>query len=193
MASGCCLNKVVFLCPRCRSIEARFPVTCRRKWQGRGRDMKTSGLQRCQSNFQSVTVFLPFFLYSFHTKHRFRSALLLLPGSFSRLWRLLKQTNCFFFSSPGKNCSTVSPHRFFFSPQALNGENNFILDEGQYPPLNLGDPETGLLTEANLLYISRRIGLEWEEIGLRLGLLYEEVQRIKFNNRSVSGFFFFKF
>lgn len=65
-----------------------------------------------------------------------------------------------------------------------------IQDEGQCPPLNLGDPETGLLTENNLLYISRRIGQEWEEIGLNLGLTYSEMQRIKYNNRSVFFFFF---
>lgn len=71
--------------------------------------------------------------------------------------------------------------------QALNGDNNLILDEGQYLPLNLGEPETGLLTEANLLYISRRIGQEWEEIGFNLGLTYPEMDRIKYNNRSVLG------
>lgn len=73
-------------------------------------------------------------------------------------------------------------------PQALNGANTFILDEGQCPPLNLGDPETGLLTETNLLCISQRIGPDWEEIGLSLGLTYTEMQHIKYNNRSVSRF-----
>lgn len=71
------------------------------------------------------------------------------------------------------------------------GENNFILDEGRYAPLNLGEPETGLLTEANLLYMSRLIGREWDKIGFNLGLTYPEMDRIKYNNRSDSGFFFF--
>lgn len=68
-------------------------------------------------------------------------------------------------------------------PQALSSENSFLLDEGQCPPLDLGDPENGLLTEANLLNISRQIGREWEDIGFQLGLKVPEMERIKYNNR----------
>ncbi|XP_059831507.1 p53-induced death domain-containing protein 1 isoform X2 [Hypanus sabinus] len=52
-----------------------------------------------------------------------------------------------------------------------------------YPPLNLGDEETGYLTEANLLSIARRIGPEWQNIGINLGLPYKELERIAYNNR----------
>ncbi|XP_072128367.1 p53-induced death domain-containing protein 1 [Mobula birostris] len=52
-----------------------------------------------------------------------------------------------------------------------------------YPPLNLGDEETGYLTEANLLSIARRIGSEWQNIGINLGLPYSELERIAYNNR----------
>ncbi|XP_043915704.1 p53-induced death domain-containing protein 1 [Protopterus annectens] len=52
-----------------------------------------------------------------------------------------------------------------------------------YPPLNLGNAETGYLTEANLLSIARRIGTEWREIGMNLGLSYEHLERIGYNNR----------
>uniref|UniRef100_A0A4W3HP20 P53-induced death domain protein 1 n=1 Tax=Callorhinchus milii TaxID=7868 RepID=A0A4W3HP20_CALMI len=62
------------------------------------------------------------------------------------------------------------------------------LDKGlgsdiSYPPLNLGDEETGYLTEANLLSIARRIGLEWRNIGINLGLSYSQLERIAYNNR----------
>lgn len=112
---------------------------------------------------------------------------LLLPGSLSRLCRLLKPTKC--RSSPQGNCSEVSPPRLF--PPAPNSENTFNLGEGQYPPLNLGDPENGLLTEDNLVCISRQIGREWQEIGLSLGLTYTEVEHINHNNKSVSRRFYF--
>uniref|UniRef100_A0ACB8G465 Uncharacterized protein n=1 Tax=Sphaerodactylus townsendi TaxID=933632 RepID=A0ACB8G465_9SAUR len=51
------------------------------------------------------------------------------------------------------------------------------------PPLNLGSAETGYLTQSNLLGISRRIGAEWQAIGLNLGFSYQQIQQIKFNNR----------
>uniref|UniRef100_A0A3Q4HE00 P53-induced death domain protein 1 n=1 Tax=Neolamprologus brichardi TaxID=32507 RepID=A0A3Q4HE00_NEOBR len=48
----------------------------------------------------------------------------------------------------------------------------------EYPPLNLGDPESGYLTEANLLSISLQIAQDWRVIGLNLGLSYQELERI---------------
>ncbi|KAK5867285.1 hypothetical protein PBY51_011791 [Eleginops maclovinus] len=70
---------------------------------------------------------------------------------------------------------------------ALNSENNFIMEEHQYPPLNLGDPESGYLTEANLLSISLQIGQDWRGIGINLGLSYQELDRIQFKYRDNLG------
>ncbi|MEE6498580.1 hypothetical protein FKM82_003165 [Ascaphus truei] len=50
-------------------------------------------------------------------------------------------------------------------------------------PLNLGNAETGYLTETNLLIIARRIGADWRTIGMNLGLSYGEIERIGYNNR----------
>ncbi|NXS12516.1 PIDD1 protein, partial [Neodrepanis coruscans] len=52
-----------------------------------------------------------------------------------------------------------------------------------FPPLNLGNAETGYLTQANLLGIARRVGADWQTIGLNLGLTYQQIQRIGYNNR----------
>ncbi|XP_035521612.1 p53-induced death domain-containing protein 1 [Morone saxatilis] len=70
---------------------------------------------------------------------------------------------------------------------ALNSENNFIMEELQYPPLNLGDPESGYLTEANLLSISLQIGQDWRTIGINLGLSYQELDRIQYKYRDNLG------
>ncbi|XP_059190655.1 p53-induced death domain-containing protein 1 [Centropristis striata] len=70
---------------------------------------------------------------------------------------------------------------------ALNSENNFIMDEHQYPPLNLGDPESGYLTEANLLSISLQIAQDWRVIGINLGLSYQELDRIQYKYRDNLG------
>ncbi|XP_054827919.1 p53-induced death domain-containing protein 1 [Eublepharis macularius] len=51
------------------------------------------------------------------------------------------------------------------------------------PPLNLGNAETGYLTQANLLGIAGRIGAEWQTIGLNLGFSYQQIQQIRYNNR----------
>ncbi|XP_070621451.1 p53-induced death domain-containing protein 1 [Erythrolamprus reginae] len=51
------------------------------------------------------------------------------------------------------------------------------------PPLNLGNAETGYLTQSNLLGIAGRIGAEWRIIGLNLGLSYQQLERIHYNNR----------
>ncbi|KAM9352350.1 p53-induced death domain-containing protein 1 [Symphorus nematophorus] len=70
---------------------------------------------------------------------------------------------------------------------ALNSENNFIMEELQYPPLNLGDPESGYLTEANLLSISLQIGQDWRVIGINLGLSYQDLDRIQYKYRDNLG------
>uniref|UniRef100_A0A8C4WAG7 P53-induced death domain protein 1 n=1 Tax=Gopherus evgoodei TaxID=1825980 RepID=A0A8C4WAG7_9SAUR len=51
------------------------------------------------------------------------------------------------------------------------------------PPLNLGNAETGYLTQANLLGIAGRIGADWQTIGLNLGLPYQQIERIGYNHR----------
>ncbi|XP_067396640.1 LOW QUALITY PROTEIN: p53-induced death domain-containing protein 1 [Emydura macquarii macquarii] len=56
-------------------------------------------------------------------------------------------------------------------------------DGFSFPPLNLGNAETGYLTQANLLGIARRIGADWQTIGLNLGLTYQQIERIGYNHR----------
>ncbi|KAG8515692.1 p53-induced death domain-containing protein 1 [Galemys pyrenaicus] len=46
-------------------------------------------------------------------------------------------------------------------------------------PLNLGDAETGFLTQSNLLGVAGRLGPDWPAVALRLGTPYREVQRIQ--------------
>ncbi|XP_060933212.1 p53-induced death domain-containing protein 1 [Limanda limanda] len=70
---------------------------------------------------------------------------------------------------------------------ALNSDNSYILEEIQYPPLNLGDPESGYLTESNLLSISLQIGHDWRVIGINLGLSYQELDHIQYKHRDNLG------
>ncbi|XP_072720967.1 p53-induced death domain-containing protein 1 isoform X2 [Ciconia boyciana] len=63
------------------------------------------------------------------------------------------------------------------------GENPGPLNGCFFPPLNLGNAETGYLTQANLLSIARRVGADWQTIGLNLGLTYQQIERIGYNNR----------
>ncbi|XP_062276027.1 p53-induced death domain-containing protein 1 [Scomber scombrus] len=70
---------------------------------------------------------------------------------------------------------------------ALNSENNYIMEEVQHPPLNLGDPESGYLTEANMMSISLQIGQDWRVIGINLGLSYTELDRIQYKHRDNLG------
>ncbi|XP_010143972.1 PREDICTED: p53-induced death domain-containing protein 1 [Buceros rhinoceros silvestris] len=65
--------------------------------------------------------------------------------------------------------------RWTENPDPLNGFS--------FPPLNLGNAETGYLTQANLLSIARRVGADWQSIGLNLGLTYQQIERIGYNNR----------
>lgn len=69
---------------------------------------------------------------------------------------------------------------------ALNSEKAH-LEDYQYPPLNLGDPESGYLTEANLLAISLQIGQDWRTIGINLGISYQELDRIQYKYRDNLG------
>lgn len=62
-----------------------------------------------------------------------------------------------------------------------------VYAERQYPPLNLGDPESGYLTETNLLSISFRISQDWRSIGINLGISYNELDRIQFKHRDNLG------
>ncbi|XP_023784663.1 p53-induced death domain-containing protein 1 [Cyanistes caeruleus] len=62
-------------------------------------------------------------------------------------------------------------------------ENPCSLRGFSFPPLNLGNAETGYLTQANLLNIARRVGADWQSIGLNLGLTYQQIERIGYNNR----------
>uniref|UniRef100_A0A8D2MCP3 Netrin receptor UNC5 n=1 Tax=Zonotrichia albicollis TaxID=44394 RepID=A0A8D2MCP3_ZONAL len=55
-------------------------------------------------------------------------------------------------------------------------ENPSPLYGFSFPPLNLGNAETGYLTQANLLSIARRVGADWQSIGLNLGLTYQQIE-----------------
>lgn len=46
-------------------------------------------------------------------------------------------------------------------------------------PLNLGNAETGFLTQSNLLSVAGRLGPDWPAVALRLGMPYRELQRIR--------------
>lgn len=52
--------------------------------------------------------------------------------------------------------------------------------------LNLGDPESGYLTQTNLLSISLRINQEWQNIGINLGISYDQLERIQSQHGWVS-------
>lgn len=66
--------------------------------------------------------------------------------------------------------------------QRLRGSEG--LGQGRGPslslaPLNLGDAETGFLTQSNLLTVAGRLGPDWPAVALHLGLPYRELQRIR--------------
>lgn len=63
------------------------------------------------------------------------------------------------------------------------GENPSPQNGFSFSPLNLGNAETGYLTQANLLSIARRVGPDWQTIGLNLGLTYQQIERIGYNHR----------
>lgn len=71
---------------------------------------------------------------------------------------------------------------------AGNTQGNGLLEDiSQYPALNLGDPESGYLTEANLLSLSLQIGKDWRTIGINLGISYQELDRIQYKHRDNLG------
>ncbi|KAM7165109.1 p53-induced death domain-containing protein 1 isoform 1-T2 [Macrochelys suwanniensis] len=67
--------------------------------------------------------------------------------------------------------------------KARSGEHSEPKNGFSFPPLNLGNAETGYLTQTNLLGIARRIGADWQTIGLNLGLTYQQIERIGYNHR----------
>ncbi|KGL82529.1 p53-induced protein with a death domain, partial [Tinamus guttatus] len=67
--------------------------------------------------------------------------------------------------------------------KSRSGDNSSALNSFSFPPLNLGNAETGYLTQANLLSIARRVGGDWQTIGLNLGLTYQQIERIGYNHR----------
>uniref|UniRef100_A0A8C3IJH5 P53-induced death domain protein 1 n=1 Tax=Chrysemys picta bellii TaxID=8478 RepID=A0A8C3IJH5_CHRPI len=67
--------------------------------------------------------------------------------------------------------------------KSRSGEHSEPKNGFSFPPLNLGNAETGYLTQANLLGIAGRIGADWQTIGLNLGLPYQQIKRIGYNHR----------
>ncbi|KAM3919668.1 p53-induced death domain-containing protein 1 [Leptodactylus fuscus] len=63
-----------------------------------------------------------------------------------------------------------------------DGEQDRQRNDHSLPPLNIGNPEMGYLTETNLLSIANQIGSDWMTIGINLGLSYQELERINFKN-----------
>ncbi|XP_076863140.1 LOW QUALITY PROTEIN: p53-induced death domain-containing protein 1 [Brachyhypopomus gauderio] len=72
-------------------------------------------------------------------------------------------------------------------PLRLPDAEGGLYADRQYPPLNLGDPESGYLTETNLLAVSLRISQDWRSIGINLGLSYQELDRIQYKHRDDLG------
>ncbi|XP_073514778.1 p53-induced death domain-containing protein 1 isoform X2 [Phyllobates terribilis] len=56
------------------------------------------------------------------------------------------------------------------------GENDRQRSNHSLPPLNIGNPEMGYLTETNLLSIANQIGTDWMNIGIQLGITHQELQ-----------------
>lgn len=97
------------------------------------------------------------------------------------VWRLNGQT----LSSTKPICLAYSLSLFSVTQRLKPrwGANPGTLNGFSFPPLNLGNAETGYLTQANLLSIARRVGADWQTIGLNLGLTYQQIERIGYNNR----------
>ncbi|XP_056382907.1 p53-induced death domain-containing protein 1 isoform X2 [Hyla sarda] len=66
--------------------------------------------------------------------------------------------------------------------KSSNEDHERQKNDGLLPPLNIGNPEMGYLTETNLLSIASQIGSDWMNIGINLGLSYHELERISFKN-----------
>lgn len=66
------------------------------------------------------------------------------------------------------------------SPQRLRGSEEPAQGPGlSLAPLNLGDAETGFLTQSNLLNVAGRLGPDWPAVALHLGVPYRQLQRIR--------------
>ncbi|XP_075693711.1 p53-induced death domain-containing protein 1 isoform X2 [Rhinoderma darwinii] len=63
--------------------------------------------------------------------------------------------------------------------KCTNGEYEKQKNDHSLPPLNIGNPEMGYLTETNLLGIAGRIGPDWMNVGINLGLTYNELECIR--------------
>lgn len=73
-------------------------------------------------------------------------------------------------------------HRTPSSLQRLRGSQGPEQGQGtsvSLAPLNLGDAETGFLTQSNLLNVAGRLGPDWPAVALHLGMPYRELQRIR--------------
>ncbi|XP_069865866.1 p53-induced death domain-containing protein 1 isoform X1 [Dipodomys merriami] len=65
-------------------------------------------------------------------------------------------------------------------PQRLQGAGGHWQGAGlSLTPLNLGDAETGFLTQSNLLSVAGRLGPDWPTVALHLGMPYRILQRIR--------------
>lgn len=71
------------------------------------------------------------------------------------------------------------PYTPFF-PQRLRASARAEQGAGlSLAPLNLGDAETGFLTQSNLLSVAARLGPDWPNVALHLGLPHQQLQRIR--------------
>ncbi|XP_043827358.1 p53-induced death domain-containing protein 1 [Dromiciops gliroides] len=68
-------------------------------------------------------------------------------------------------------------------PRLPQGEGQGPFEGLTLASLNLGDAESGFLTQSNLVTVARRLGPDWQSVALHLGLSYPEVQRIQYSNR----------
>ncbi|XP_020835004.1 p53-induced death domain-containing protein 1 isoform X5 [Phascolarctos cinereus] len=68
-------------------------------------------------------------------------------------------------------------------PRLPQGGGQGPLDGLTLASLNLGNPESGFLTQSNLLTVASRLGPDWQSVALHLGLSYPEVQRIQYSYR----------
>lgn len=82
----------------------------------------------------------------------------------------------------GEAQGAARAHGMPSSPQRLRGSEGPGRGWGpvlSLAPLNLGDAETGFLTQSNLLNVAGRLGPDWPAVALHLGMPYHELQRIR--------------
>lgn len=73
------------------------------------------------------------------------------------------------------HCTPSSSQRLRGSKAPGQGQGTSL----SLAPLNLGDAETGFLTQSNLLNVAGRLGPDWPAVALHLGMPYRELQRIR--------------